>query len=391
MEKGRELFIKKVLLSRKRDDQPLPKISNKRKIDRVFVYGTPYEDDFVKEGVRKYDNSIEVRRIEKKEEMPAFLSGSANSIVIADVGDTRGVDFGLVAKIAKENNSYFALLTSENACLPSPNSLSIYLKEKGQDPQLAQYVDYVFQYTGTTTLVEAMLALHEDRINFSEDKEKVILVVEDKANYYSAFLEKLYKINNGRARVLLARDFETANFYIDSVNDRLIGAILDMTFPKNNTLSEDAVFEIYSRIKKIHVCIPIIFYSFDIEKIKMVENSALGFGLWKGDKALVYKLSSLINDFFGFGDFIFRLPPPVNKEIARASTLAEFISQVVCLSPEILSYHGAHNHFSNWLWLHGFKKMAEELRVLTTTDGEEIRSHILNFYLKMIKEATQDK
>lgn len=78
-------------------------------------------------------------------------------------------------------------------------------------------------------------------------------------------------------------------------------------------------------------------------------------------------------------EFIFRLQN--GKEVARASSLMEFISKVKTVPIESLEYHAMNHHFSPWLRYLKQDKKANELDALKSK-GERLRLDILNILQK---------
>ena len=129
-------------------------------------------------------------------------------------------------------------------------------------------IDNYFVWTGESKVFFAMVKLLEDRVNVDNDTKKgltrVILLVEDSAEYYSSYLpmlytlvmeqtknliedvstDELYKVLKLRARpkILLASNYEDSITIYNKYKDSLLCVISDMRFPKNGTLFETAGF-----------------------------------------------------------------------------------------------------------------------------------------------------
>ena len=136
-----------------------------------------------------------------------------------------------------------------------------------------------------------MVKLLEDKVNVDNDTKKgltrVILIVEDSAEYYSSYLpmlytlvmeqtknliedvstDELYKVLKLRARpkILLASDYEDSITIYNKYKDSLLCVISDMRFPKNGVLHDTAGFDLIQHIKKDLPNLPSVLQSSDPE------------------------------------------------------------------------------------------------------------------------------
>jgi hypothetical protein len=211
-------------------------------------------------------------------------------------------------------------------------------------------------------------------MNFKNDSERNILVVEDWQKSYTGFLTSLYNLNRHRTRVLLARTFEQAAGLIEECKNRFAGAIIDVEFPKKGELVTNASWELVSLLRKFDEKVPVIFQS--LVEGRLPKNDPRVFSLRKGDRVMLQELKRIMNDYFGFGDFVFRRPD--GTEIIRAATFEQFFELLQTIEPESLVYHASHDHFSNWLWLHGQKKAAMEFKPISDEDPQRLRNTLIS-------------
>lgn len=375
--------------------QRFPAIRNNERVERVIAVGTQYEFSKAQK-IAKYRPKVELCFVETsgegrktqgqvQEELRQHLSGRKNTLVFSDVGESgRPYPFEALAAEAKQISpkAAFALLTSRQECAELEAAMAEFVRDRGFDPEkVLPNVDYVFHYTGNEKIFPTMLQLHEDRMNFRGDSERSILVVEDKPNFYSSFLTSLFDINRHRARVLLARTFEQAAGLIEDCKNRFAGAIIDVEFPRQGRLVREASWELVALLRKFDEKVPVVFQS--VEQGWLPQGDPRVFSLWKRDPVMLQTLRGIMNDYFGFGDFVFRRPD--GAEIARARAFSELFDLLHTIPPESLVYHASHDHFSNWLWLHGHKKAAKDFKPIFSEDPAELRKALIGLLEPYVK------
>ncbi|HEN21305.1 MAG TPA: hypothetical protein ENN86_04770, partial [Desulfobacteraceae bacterium] len=150
--------------------------------------------------------------------------------------------------------------------LSSPGDVAFVKKKKAGGMPFDDY----FVWTGETRVFFAMVKLLEDRVNVENDTRKgltrVILLVEDSAEYYSSYLptlytlvmeqtkhliedvstDELYKVLKMRARpkIMLATNHEDALALFDRYKANMLCVISDMRFPKDNELYDKAGYDL---------------------------------------------------------------------------------------------------------------------------------------------------
>ncbi len=240
----------------------------------------------------------------------------------------------------------------------SPNDLSIY--------------DYRFCWLGNADLLLAVIKLIEDMMNVSHDVEQVgvqtILLIEDSTRFYSSYLPILYKIifqqslefmaeglnehqkmirMRGRPKILLAKNYEEAEYFYSTFKNNLLGIITDMSFSKNNSIDPEAGVKICKMAQSDDETLPILIQSSDDKHYYTAQSLNVKF-LNKNSKALSIELRDFINEYMVFGDFVFR-NPSTGAEISRATDLQSLQQMIFEIPDESLKYHFERNHFSKWL------------------------------------------
>jgi len=282
--------------------------------------------------------------------------------------------------------------------------LAFYHRELDEVREKAgQAFDNIFIWNGDSKMLLTIIKLVEDKVNVERDTEevgvRVIILVENSIRFWSSYLPLMYSeimrqasalltesINSStrrvrmraRPKILLAENFEDAWDLFKKYKKYLLGVISDIQFPREGKSSEAAGIELVKMMKQEVSDLPILLQSSDEGKAEAVEARGAAF-LNKHSLTLLNKLSSFINENFGFGDFVFKLPD--GTELQRASNFREMHECVVHVDIQSLLFHAERNHFSNWLIARGEFDLANLLRprrVSDFLDPEDLRVFLLD-------------
>jgi hypothetical protein len=314
-----------------------------------------------------------------------------------------------LCRMIKEKYPYLpTFLLLNNACdVP-------YVK---QQKKLGVPIDNYFVWTGESKVFFAMVKLLEDRVNVDNDTRKgltrVILLVEDSAEYYSSYLpmlytivmeqtknliadvatDELYKVLKLRARpkVLLASSYEDAITIYNQFRDSLLCVISDMRFPMNGSLSDTAGFELIRHVKKELPNLPTVLQSSDPENARYAFRLKANF-INKNSESLLKDLKLFINYYLGFGHFVYR--DTKGHQIAVAKSMKEFEAYLKTIPEDSLAYHAMKNHFSLWLMARGEVKIAKIITPMKVSDFgslKELREFLINIIQKRRQEMNKGK
>lgn len=260
----------------------------------------------------------------------------------------------------------------------------------------AQGVDKAFYWHGDTRLFLAIIKMFEDQMNAEHDclKEQVraIILVEDSPHFYSAYLpliyteilqqiraliaegtsdeEKLRRVSS-RPKILTAESYEEAVALYLRYRANILGIISDLRFPKGGALDPEAGFAFAELVKGDNPDIPVLLQSQDALSAERAERLGAAF-VAKGSPHLLHGLRTFIQNYFGFGDFVFRMPD--GAEVARAHTLREMEDLLAWVPEPSIDYHSRRNHFSNWLFARGEFGLAGKLKPMQLSDFATIES-----------------
>src|SRR5262249_19409483 len=146
--------------------------------------------------------------------------------------------------------------------------------------------------------------------------------------YYSSFLPMIYtevmqhsqnlvpeginvshKLLRVRARpkILLCSTFEEAWNYFTEYQDKILGVISDVEFPKEGVLERLAGAEFARKVRELQPDVPVMLQSSFPENEALAQSVGASF-LLKGSPTLLGQLRQFMVERLGFGDFVFRLP-----------------------------------------------------------------------------------
>ena len=305
-------------------------------------------------------------------------------LIIYMPGDKSPESFEVVNRIKAANRrAPIVLLT------PFSREVSQFL----EDADLSS-IDYVFSWLGNTDLLLAIVKLVEDKMNVENDVNavgvQVIMLVEDSVRFYSSILPDLYKyvleqsrnfateaLNahqrtlrmRGRPKILLARSYEEAVNIFNKYEENMLGVISDISFKHDGIKDAQAGFKLCSYFREKDPVLPIVIDSSEEENEAIAREKEMGF-IHKGSKTFPQELRQLMNDSFGFGDFVFR-NPQTGEEVARIHDLQALQKAIFTIPDDSLRYHFERNHASRWLFSRAMFPIARFIKGIPITAYKE--------------------
>jgi CheY-like chemotaxis protein len=273
--------------------------------------------------------------------------------------------------------------------------------------------DKIFVWQGDFRIIIAIIKYLEDRLNVDHDTRMVgvqsIIVIEDNVRYYSSFMPIIYTeilkqsqrlISEGinlthkflrmraRPKILLCSNYEEAWEYYQKYKEFLLGVISDIDFPRQGVQDPQAGIRFAEEVKKDHSDVPILLLSNNSNNEDLAQRTNSSF-IMKDSHLLLNELRQFMNQFFSFGDFIFRAAEGV--EVGRANDLRSLEEQLKIVPEESIVYHASRNHFSNWLKARTEFWLAHRLRprkISDYTSIEELRKDLI-FSLRNYRHMRQ--
>lgn len=273
-------------------------------------------------------------------------------------------------------------------------------------------IDNTFVWNGNSTVFVAIIKLLEDRLNVDPDIKtgdtRVIIVVEDSIRFYSLYLPVLYSeimlqtqrlISEGandylsllqmrsRPKILLAKSYEEALADYQKYQDHLIGMIIDIRFPKNEVIAEDAGFDLVRKIREQAPTLPILLQSSN-EKNRNESEELSCFFVNKNDRSLIHELRTFLLDYMGFGSFTFRLPD--DSIVGLADNLFELRDELKKVPLESFVYHAQNDHFSGWLAARGEFAMARQVKPRKVSEFEN-KEDLRQLIIASVEDILQER
>jgi hypothetical protein len=274
-------------------------------------------------------------------------------------------------------------------------------------------IDKVFVWNGDSSVFVAMVKHIEDLMNVENDINigmvRVILLVEDSAQYYSRYLPILYSIVVGqtqrlveevntdelnmllkmrvRPKILLATNYNEALTLFDKYRDNLLCLISDVKFEKNGKLDNAAGLSLAAYAREQIPDLPVLLQSSDTENAQKAYLLKTIF-INKNSETLEQDLRSFIDYYLGFGNFRYR-DEEGRKEIAVARSLKEFQTHLKYIPEKSIIYHARKDHFSHWLMARGEIRIAKKIKPLKVEDFETTEM-LRNFMLDIIETCIRD-
>jgi len=285
--------------------------------------------------------------------------------------------------------------------LLTPFSKEVTTKLKKEDTSV---FDFIFCWLGNTDILLAIIKLIEDKRNIDADIKSVgvqtIILVENSIRFYSSYLPNIYKIIfkqsrkfmseglnehqkmlrlRGRPKILLATNFEEAIELYEKYKNNILGVISDVRYNRKGVSDKQAGIKLIEKIKKSNKYLPLLLQSSESNNIEIAKKLKVGF-IDKNSKHLSKRLRDFINEYFAFGDFVFR--DPISKdEVCKVPNLKALQHALHEVPNNSLEYHINRNHFSKWLKARALFPLAEMFKNLSINDFnnlEEIRNFLCN-------------
>lgn len=264
-------------------------------------------------------------------------------------------------------------------------------------------IDKLFVWGGNSQILFSIVKSIEDNANVENDTKiglvRVILLVEDSAEYYSKYLRLLFSIvfnqvqkllveedrneinkiskMRQRPKILHARNYEDAMYFYEKYKDFLLCVISDVEFERNGTSDPMAGYSLVKHMLEKIPTLPVILQSADQRNKSVADQLGVEF-LNKDSDSLQSDLMEFLTSRLGFGDFIFR--NHVGRPIAQAKGFREFETIFRNIPTELLNEYCKDNRISSWLMSRGEIPLARKVNLIKFdeyADPEHFRSDML--------------
>ena len=379
-----------------------------RRIFNVLIVANPY-DAFILEDDGRVDEKIFNEYTELGIRYPPTFTQVSTTEEAEQVMKSTSIDL-VICMPGNADNDAFTVARDVKAKFPdvpcvvlTPFSHGITRRIENEDMSV---FDYIFCWLGNTNLILSIIKLIEDKMNIEHDiKEagvQMIMLVEDNIRFYSSVLPNLYNyilaqsqrfateaLNphsatmrmRGRPKVVLARNYEEAMALYDKYHDNTLGVISDCRFPMKggdrdaHVLEKDpeAGFKLLEEIRRRDEYLPLIMESSETENRERALAEGFKF-VDKNSKKMNIDLRHILEEHFGFGDFIFR-DPVTREEIRRIRNLKELQDNIFTIPNDSMLFHISRNHVSRWLSARAIFPVSAFLKTVTWHKLQDVDAH----------------
>ena len=371
-----------------------------RRIYNVLIVANPY-DAFMLEDDGRVEEKIYNEYVELGLRYPPTFTQVSTTEEAREVLRTMHIDL-VICMPGNADNDAFSVAHDIKAEFPhmhcivlTPFSHGITKRMENEDLSI---FDYVFCWLGNTNLILSIIKLIEDKMNLEHDINEggvqMILLVEDSIRFYSSILPNLYNyilaqskrfateaLNRhsatlrmrGRPKVVLARNYEEAIALYERYSDNVLGVISDVRFPIHGEKDSEAGLKLMREIRQNDPYLPLILESSESENRAKAEAEGFRF-VDKNSKKMSLDLRKMLEEHFGFGDFIFR-DPKTKAEIMRIHSLKELQDNIFKIPDDSMLYHISRNHMSRWLSARAIFPVSMFLKTVTWERLKDITAH----------------
>jgi hypothetical protein len=356
-----------------------PRVINPKKIMHALIFSATEELQKAAKTLKREMPWVHTQTILSPVSVQQFHSDQA-AILICD--DTALNLIDIKALKQKNPDLMVALLTSMKSISCSPPAISA---EKFPYTAKADLIFSVNQKENTSQkIVTSVVRNAEDHLNidrYSLARRYIFLVVDDEPRWTSQFLPVLYDIIGQRAAVKVTRTYKESLQFLFGVSqedrisrsdyrssghgDDVVCLITDMFYPRDDKTRSDAGSDLIHLIDRYYPRFPKIIAS----KARQADDlKGTAFLLPKGDPGSLETLRHFIHDFTGMGDFL--ILNKSGRELYRLKNIhgmlevlkkAEKDTKTGKNLREILEQYGERDNFSTWLYMHGYKDLADKL------------------------------
>ena len=371
-----------------------------RRIYNVLIVANPY-DAFMLEDDGRVEEKIYNEYVELGLRYPPTFTQVSTTEEAREVLRTMHIDL-VICMPGNADNDAFSVARDIKAEFPhmhcivlTPFSHGITKRMENEDLSI---FDYVFCWLGNTNLILSIIKLIEDKMNLEHDINEggvqMILLVEDSIRFYSSILPNLYNyilaqskrfateaLNRhsatlrmrGRPKVVLARNYEEAMALYERYSDNMLGVISDVRFPIHGEKDSEAGLKLMREIRQNDPYLPLILESSESENRAKAEAEGFRF-VDKNSKKMSLDLRKILEEHFGFGDFIFR-DPKTKAEMMRIHSLKELQDNIFKIPDDSMLYHISRNHMSRWLSARAIFPVSMFLKTVTWERLKDITAH----------------
>ena len=387
----------------KKEDYFTPRIINPVKIAHVLIFSADEQIQKAEKKLREDLPWIKVHMISNPQAAADFKSDEP-VVLICDDTALNLID----TKPLKRRNPDVIVILMSAVELIHCSHISVTIEKY---PYAAK-ADMIFatnrRNCAPAKILTSLVRCAEDQLNiekYSQARRYIFLVVEDEPRWISQFLPVLYDIIGQRAAIKVTRSYEETldflfgeereskidqeNFKTRGHGDDVVCLITDMYFPRRKNMQHEAGTDLIHLIDQYYPRFPKIIAS---KASKADDLRSTAFLVPKGDPESLQTLKNYIHDYTGMGDFV--ISDEKGRILYRAKNIQDMLQVMKKAEKDtqtgkklrsILRYYGKRDDFSTWLYMHGFKNLADKI-LPRQTKGRRLVTSLRKLFEKEIEK-----
>ncbi|MDD4029403.1 MAG: PEP/pyruvate-binding domain-containing protein [Caldisericia bacterium] len=286
-----------------------------------------------------------------------------------------------IRKITSENHLFLQTIQNKYPSIPIVLLLYNEISQEEAEEKCSDISVDLFLWNGESRIIASILELIEDKKNVFHDSAllpiPIILFVEDNMQYYSSYLNILYKTlwhetkklyqdhtslqkktfqQKTRTKVLHAKTYEEAIQILDQYHQQIIGVITDMQYPMKEGRFDTSGLYLAKKIWEYNPVLPIILQSSTTCLASCIKEHPV-VCIQKTSKTLLSDIKNTLTAYFGFGDLnFFNREGKVQTKIPTTQTFLEIIDS---LNKDSFMLLIEQKRLSKWFLVHSEFAMAE--------------------------------
>jgi predicted DNA-binding protein YlxM (UPF0122 family) len=355
---------------------------NLYQVQHVLLVASRYDAYLLEEDGSMEDHIASLYKERELGYTPQFIKAYDNQMAFDRLQQCK-VDI-LIHCVRKMDPSIHAFVQKVQSKYPSLPIVLLMYNYMGLDNFEEKYPDIVvdiFLWNGESRIIASILELVEDKQNVFQDSQiipiPIILFVEDNIQYYSSYLNILYKTlwlevkklvqehtsyrrkifqQKTRTKVLHAKTYKQALQILNQYHNQIIGVITDMQYPMEENHCDTSGLSLAKKIWEYDPALPIVLQSSTICLAPIIHEHPV-ICINKNSKTLLTDIKNTLTSYFGFGDL--QLTDTDGKIKTRIPSVQTFLEVIDSLNEESFMKLVHNGNLSRWFLVHCEYSLAE--------------------------------
>lgn len=310
------------------------------------------------------------------EQFKESISGDEPKLIITGLGETGVYQIKDIWGLERGKNSLLMVWSDRNEVLGNYEQAKMHLEVIQGESKIFTGLDFIFPDPLGKDALNAMLRLARDTLDFRAERGKLrLLLVDEHPMRALEGLRAIHSVNQEKAQVLLARNFEEANGIFSKSGETCIGVVANAEMVKaGEGINGDARHfrQLREDIWKLSQDMPIVVYSGRVESLS--ELGARGKPQYEIDTnryELGKTIEKIMKDYFGYDKLMISIGG--EKDAMQIGTLYELFYVHLSMRKDLFDASHA-QRVVNWLRLHDYQNIAEKIAALKMGDLKDYKA-----------------